>query len=132
MSDLTEVNGLKLESEFADNEIYQRVRSIQFLLLHTYKLGNDLKITETKLRHGYFYTITNQSEQLNGFVGRDVRTGQIEYMVKDWSQIKRMLLEGFELTEENYALNRVIVKCKTINDFILFVAKQKGYKFMPI
>jgi len=126
----TEVNGLKLESEFLDPEIYQRIRSLQFLFLHTYQLGNALQILEVKMkRRGFYYAISNQEAQLFGFVGRDVKTKEIFYLVKDWSRLHWMHLEGFEPTEENYQNVGVMAKCQSINDFILFMSAQKGFEF---
>lgn len=130
MSQLTEINGLKLESEFADNEIYQRIRSLQFLFLHTYKMGSALQILEVKMkRRGFYYAISNKEAQLFGFVGRDQKTKEIYYLVKDWGRLRFMMLEGFEPTEENYQAVGIMAKCKTINDFILFMAAQKGFDF---
>lgn len=127
----TEINGLTLESEFLDKEIYERIRSLQFLFLNTYQMGGALQILEVKMkRRGFYYAISNKDAQLFGFVGRDVKTKEIFYLVKDYGRLKWMMLEGFEPTEENYQKVGIMAKCKTINDFILFMAAQKGYDFM--
>lgn len=130
MRKLTEINGLKLESEFLDAEIYDRIRSLQFLFLHTYKLGGALKILEVRMqKRGFYYAISNQDANLFGFVGRDSKTKEIYYLVKDWSKIRWMRAEGFELNEENYQKIGVMAKCARMEDFILFMANQKGYDF---
>jgi hypothetical protein len=131
MNQLTEINGLKLESEFQDNEIYQRIRSLQFLFLHTYKMGGALKILEVKMKkRGFYYAISNNEHNLFGFVGRDVKTKEIFYLVKDWGRLRFMRLEGFELNEENYQEVGVMAKCKRMEDFILFMANKKGFDFV--
>jgi hypothetical protein len=128
---LTEVNGLTLDSEFADPELYDRIRSLQFLFLHTYKLGAALKILEVQMKkRGFYYAISNQESNLFGFVGRDVKTKEIFYLVKDWSRLKWLREEGFEPNEENYQKVGVMAKCKRMEDFILFMANQKGFDFV--
>lgn len=128
---LTEVNGLTLDSQFADPELYDRIRSLQFLFLHTYKLGPSLKILEVQMKkRGFYYAISNNEHNLFGFVGRDLKTKEIFYLVKDWSRLAWMKAEGFELTEENYQEVGVMAKCKRMEDFILFMANQKGYDFV--
>lgn len=125
----TEINGLILKSEFEDKEIYDKIRSLQFLLLHTYHLGKSLEISEMKINKGYYYSIRNKSCGLVGFVGRDVETGLIRFMIKDFGRIKWMEKEGFDLTEENFNKIGIMANCKTINDFILFIAQKSGYEF---
>jgi len=129
--ELTEVNGLKLESEFLDKELYQKIRSLQFLFLHTYKFGDALKVMEVRMKkRGFYYAISNQDAQLFGFVGRDLETKEIFYLVKDWGRLRWLKQEGFDLTEENYQSVGVMAKCKRMEDFILFMANQKGYDFV--
>lgn len=126
----TEVNGLKLESEFLDQELYKKIRSLQFLFLHTYSLGSALQILEIKMRNkGFYYSISNSDAGLFGFVGRDVKTKEIFYLVKDWGRVRWARLEGFDADDDNYQTVGVMAKCKTMNDFILFVANKKGYDF---
>jgi hypothetical protein len=128
---LTEVNGLTLNSEFGDPELYDKIRSLQFLFLHTYKMGAALKVLEVKMRRrGFYYAISNQENNLFGFVGRDLKTKEIFYLVKDWGRLTWLRLEGFELTEENYQSVGVMAKCARMEDFILFMANQKGYDFV--
>lgn len=129
--ELTEINGLKLRSEFLDRELYQKIRSLQFLFLHTYKFGDALKVIEVQMKkRGFYYAISNQDAQLFGFVGRDPQTKEIFYLVKDWGRVHWMRAEGFAETEENYQSVGVMAKCKSMNDFILFLANQKGYDFV--
>lgn len=64
-----------------------------------------------------------------GFVGRDVATNSIRYLIKDQGRIRWMVREGFELTEENMNRVGVMAKCKGMNDFILFMAGKQGYEF---
>lgn len=126
---LTEVNGLTLNSEFEDKDLYSKIRALQFLFLHTYHLGSALKITESKINKSYYYVIQNQDAGLVGFIGRDVATNSIRYLIKDQSRIKWMRAEGFELTEENFNKIGVMAKCKGMSDFILFMAGKQGYEF---
>lgn len=126
---LTEINGLTLNSELEDKDLYSKIRSLQFLFLHTYHLGSGLKITESKINKHYYYAIQNTNAGLMGFVGRDSTTNGIRYLIKDKSRIQWMVNEGFELTEENFNKVGVMAKCKGMGDFILFMAGKQGYEF---
>lgn len=127
---LTEINGLTLQSEFEDKDLYQKIRALQFLFLHTYHLGGALKITESKINKTYYYALQNMSLGLVGFIGRDASKGVVRYLIKDKARIKWMINEGFELNEDNYNKVGVMAKCKGMNDFILFMAGKPGYEFV--
>ena len=58
-----------------------------------------------------------------------VVSGLIRFMIKDFGRIKWMEKEGFDLTEENFNKIGIMANCKTINDFILFIAQKSGYEF---
>jgi hypothetical protein len=125
----TEIHGLILKSEFEDKELYDQIRTLQLSLINTYNLLKFLEILEIKIKKSYYYTIKNKKCGLIGFVGRDLHTNSIFFLVKDFGRIKWMILEGFDLTEEDFNNVGVMAKCKTIHDFILFMAQQSGYEF---
>ena len=127
---LTEINGLALKSEFEDKEIYQAMRSLQFLFLHTYKMGGALRVIEAKIKGNYFYVIENQELGLMGFVGRGAKNkNKICYAIKDRGRVKWAIEEGFDPTDEILNKIGVFAKCKGMNDFILFMAGKTGYEF---
>lgn len=127
---LTEINRLALKSEFEDKEIYQTMRSLQFLFLHTYKMGGALRVIEAKIKGNYFYVIENQELGLMGFVGRGSKDkNKICFTIKDKSRVKWAANEGFELTDELLNKIGIFAKCKAMNDFILFMAGKTGYEF---
>jgi hypothetical protein len=125
---LTNVAGLELKSEFSDKVLYNTIRSLQFLFLHTYKLGSNLLIEETNRGRVFLYGIENKELGLRGYIGRDEKRGIVRYLVMDGARIRWMVREGFDLTPENYDKVGVMLVLPSMNDFILFMAGRGGWE----
>jgi hypothetical protein len=123
----TNVGGLELKSEFSDIPLYNAIRSLQFLFLHTYKFGSDLIIEETGRAGRFMYCIENKGLKLRGYVGRDDKTKTVRYLVMDGGRIAWMAKEGFDLSAENYDRVGVMMNLRSMNDFILFLAGRGGW-----
>jgi hypothetical protein len=123
----TNVAGLELKSEFCDKVLYNTIRSLQFLFLHTYKFGSNLVIEETGRAGQFMYCIENHGLKLRGYVGRDEKTKSVRFLVMDNARILWMVREGFEVCPENYDRVGVMMNLPTMNDFILFLAGRCGW-----
>jgi hypothetical protein len=127
MSRLTDINGVELQSEHEDPVLYNVIRSLQFLFLHTYSLWDKLKIEEEFHQKSFFYCIENQKLNLRGYIGRNFKDNKIGYLVVDFSRIEWMKKEGFDLTIEIKNNIGYLLKLPTMNDFILYMAGRIGW-----
>lgn len=122
-------------SQHNDNEIYKRIRLVQFILLEVKKIKpSQLNIEEWQVGDNYLYRIENLRHNLVGYLGRDIAHKELNYLVMDNSQFKRAKLEGFyeleNFTRESvFDILGVMIAVQTINDFILFLGAQKGWAF---
>jgi hypothetical protein len=126
---LTNINGLEFNSEFRDPVLYNVVRTLQFLFLHTYKLGlvDDLTIEETNKDKFFLYSFENKILHLRGYIGRCEKKQKIRYLAMDTARLRWVETEGFEPTSENYDKIGVMLSFPSLNDFLLFMAGRGGW-----
>lgn len=138
---LTEVFGVKLNSEHTDTQLYNIIRSIQFILAHSHNLKERINIEETECATGYYYTITNNANNLRTYVGR-TKNGKnnkisgklseipITLMFLDQARIRWMYREGFDPTNENCARVGTIGVFEDLFSLTQFLAGKDKFKVM--
>jgi len=135
---LTEIFGVTLKSEKTDKELYNIIRSIQFVLFYSHSLKSSIDITEDVGATGYFYTISNSSNGLKTYVGRvkekyssaAQNIPKITLMFLDQARVKWMKNEGFDLTEENCAKVGTIGIFQDLFSLVRFVAGKNEWKVL--
>jgi hypothetical protein len=128
--ELTNVCGITLKSEHADPVLYNAIRSLQFLFLHTYKLWDHLTIEENYYGKTFLYLIENKKLGLRGYVGRDIEKRQIKFLAIDKGRERWMVREGFDPGDPDVAGKiGIMMVLPTMNDFILFLAGRAGWEY---
>jgi hypothetical protein len=135
---LTEVFGVRLKAERVDKELYNIIRSIQFVLFYSHSLKNSIDITEEEGATGFYYTISNSSNGLKTYVGRvkeryssaAQNTPKITLMFLDQARVRWMKNEGFELTQENCARVGTIGIFQDLFSLVRFIAGKNEWKVL--
>jgi hypothetical protein len=119
-----------LKSEHKDPVLYNTIRSLQFLFLHTYQLWDNLSIEENFYGETFLYLIENKKLGLRGYIGRDISKKQVKFLVVDCARIRWALSEGFDVANEDILSSvGIMMNLPTMNDFILFMAGRPGWDF---
>ena len=127
--------GTKFLSQHIDEPLYKKIRLLQYILIEVKKFApKDIIIEEYSVKNTFLYRICNLKYDLIGYLGRNVDSGEFTYLVCDNSRIKWAHSEGFfddpDFSRESvFDKIGVMIYVNSINDFILFLGKQKGYVF---
>jgi hypothetical protein len=129
---LTEVFGVQLKSERSDTQVYNIIRSIQFVLAQSYNLKNEIEIEESLCETGrYYYTISNTSSGLKTYIGRTTRDKtRLSFMFLDHSRIRWMKNEGFAMTDENCSKVGTIGMFQDLFSLVRFLAGKRDFKIL--
>lgn len=127
-----EFKNLTFSSKNIDNQLYHIVGAIEVYLVEMERLIN-IDIEESRHKNTFVYYFENNDLGLSGYIGRDKKTHQVIYVVKDHARFKWARLEGFLDKDEDsdivYERIGVFRKVRSINDFIAFIAGKKTYRF---
>jgi len=80
---------------------------------------------------GYYYTINNLENGLRVYVGRTMKDKKrLAFMFLDYSRIKWMKTEGFEMTEGECASVGTIGVFEDLFSLVRFLAGKKDFKIL--
>lgn len=129
-----EPNSFKFNCELHDKYLYQTLQTLSGSFA-----AADIKIKyeETKtIDNKFFYCIKNINNNLEGYIGRDINTNKIVYLIKDAGLMNWAIKEGFYdkqnvndnnlLIIDNVNLN-IMKRVININSFISFISGNKDY-----
>ena len=93
---------------------------------------SDLEVQECETHAGFYYKFTNSELNLDGYIGRNMTTREVVYLIVDKSRVKWAEDEGF--IEHGWDLKQVWEKigvmrqARTMNDLVKFVMGAKGFE----
>ena len=123
---------IKFNCERYDKHLYQTMITIS----GSFSVANiKIKYEESKTNNNqFFYYIINLVNKLEGYVGRDINTNKIVYIVKDKGLINWAKKEGFYDSKENEQLLingdiDIMRRLTSIVSFINFMSGEHGYSF---
>lgn len=122
----------KFNCEKYDNHLYQTMVTIN----SSFTIANvKIKYEETKtIDNHFFYYIINLNNKLEGYVGRDINTSKIVYIIKDRGLINWAKKEGFYDSKDNEQLLingniDIMRRLSSIVSFINFMSGEHNYSF---
>jgi hypothetical protein len=121
----------KFSCEPHDDYLYQVMVTLEsFFTTKNIKV----KYEETKTSSNqFFYYIKNLKNNLEGYVGRDINTKKVIYLIKDKSRLEWAKKEGFfdsgNLDSVIYDQIKIIRRLNGIQSFINFITGEKEYYF---
>jgi len=128
---LTDIFGVQLKSEKSDTQVYNIIRSIQFVLFYSHNLKDRIEIVESESATGYYYTISNLENGLKTYVGRTKKDKtRLAFMFLDYSRIHWMKKEGFKMTEDECATVGTIGTFEDLYSLVRFLAGKKDFKIL--
>lgn len=132
---LTEIFGVTLKSEYVDTQLYNIIRSVQFVLFYSHNLKNSIDIEESEGATGYYYTISNSSNRLKTYIGRIKEKNsklppKITLMFLDQSRIRWMRSEGFDITLEECSKVGTIGVFQDLFSLVRFIAGKDEWKMI--
>lgn len=117
---------MKFACQHADKLLFKVISLIEAVLMAEQVT---FEIEEKRDDSVFLYYVTNTRLGLDGYIGRDIKSGELIFIVQDKARIEWAIKEGFT-REEAFDKVGVLIRMNGMASFLAFIsAKGKPFKF---
>lgn len=112
----------------SDEYLHRMIQIIHFALVNCNKIDEkNLDIMESETLLGVYYLVRNKKLNLNGFIGRDRKSGEALFIFQDNGRLECARKEGWE-NSNIWSKVGVLKRLNGVNDLAKFLSGMKGYE----